>query len=69
MRRPRAAFSSARAEPALPGSTGQTAPSPDGGRAPTPEPADDGARSRSWGGWLLSGLILLAIVVVGLYLR
>jgi hypothetical protein len=69
MRRPRAAFSRARAEPALPGSTGKTAPSPDGGRAPAPAPPDDAVRSSSWGGWALSGLILFAIVAVGLYVR
>src|SRR3954451_6419300 len=69
MRRPRAAFSRARAEPALPVSAGKTAPSPDGGRAPAPGAPQDDVRARSWCGWALSGLILFAIVAVGLYLR
>jgi hypothetical protein len=70
MRRPRAAFSRARATADVQASTGNTAPSPDGGHTPVPE--DDGAgdtRSRSFGGLALTGGLLLLIVVVGLYLR
>jgi hypothetical protein len=56
----------------VPVSTGQTAPPIDGGRAPVPEPgpdARDDARSRSLAGYALSGAVLIAIVVAGLYLR
>jgi hypothetical protein len=72
MRRPRAAFSRARATAEAPAATGRKAPSPDGGR--TSAPADgaglpEDARSRSGLGLALTGLILLVIVVVGFYLR
>jgi hypothetical protein len=72
MRRPRAAFSRARASAEPSAATGQTAPSPDGGRTPA-SGRDDGppedVRARSGLGLALTALILLVIVVVGFYLR
>jgi hypothetical protein len=71
MRRPRAASSRARATAEVPASTGQTAPSSDGGRAPDPADGRPAAAEppRRVGGLLLSGAILAVIVIVGLYVR
>ncbi len=73
MRRPRAAFSRARATADTPAATGPTAPPTDGGRAPDPEgarPAPGAPRTgRSWGGLALSLGILALICAVGLYVR
>src|SRR3954468_20034975 len=73
MRRPRAAFSRARATAEPSTAAGQTAPPPDGGRAPDPADAGpaplDGAARRSWVGLALSLAILAGIVIAGFYLR
>lgn len=74
MRRPRAAFSRARATADTPAAAGRSAPPGDGGRTRDP----GGARTasgqpprtgRSWVGLAVTGAFLLAIVVVGFYLR
>src|SRR3954462_13947422 len=73
MRRPRAAFSRARATAEPSTAPGQTAPPTAGGR--TPDPAGARAASgraparHSWAGLALSLGILALIVVVGFYLR
>jgi hypothetical protein len=73
MRRPRAAFSRARATADPPAAAGRTSPPPDGGRARPSAGAraasGEPPRTRSWVGPAISALILLGIVALGLYLR
>src|SRR5215204_4049592 len=73
MRRPRAAFSRARATADPPAATGTSAPPDDGGRPRARIGARTASgeppRTRSWTGLVIPGLILLGIVVVGLYVR
>ena len=76
MRRPRAAFSRARATADPSVATGPTAPPSDGGRTPAPAGARAASRSSdpvpvagSWGRLLISLAILALIAAVGLYLR
>lgn len=73
MRRPRAAFSRARATADSPAAAGPKEPPADGGRTPLPgrARAAPGAAPtrRSWGGLALSLAILSVLVIVGFYLR
>lgn len=73
MRRPRAAFSRARATADSPAEAGSTAPPTDGGRTSAPAGARAAAGQapggRSWGGLALSLAILAVLVVAGFYLR
>lgn len=73
MRRPRAAFSRARATAETPAAAGQSAPPADGGRTRHPAGARTASgeppATRSWVGLAITAAILLAIVVVGFYLR
>jgi hypothetical protein len=69
MRRPRAAFSRARATAEPSTAPGQTAPPADGGRTPDPAASGRAPAKHSWAGLALSLGILALIVVVGFYLR
>src|SRR5215213_6540387 len=73
MRRPRAAFSRARAPAEPTAAPGQTGPPPDGGRVRDPAGARTASGKapggRSWVGLALSLGILTVLVVVGFYLR
>jgi hypothetical protein len=72
MRRPRAALSRARATADVPADSRQAPPLPDGGSTPVGENGTGGGeppRTRDWLSIGLTGGILAAIVVVGLYVR